>query len=166
MKNKWIVNVVLLGLVGVICIGCSTVKDKVTLFTDEIYCIEYSDCLDKKDFEQVKVFLATLVKENKTNTKVFEKYLKSNMVDENGTYDKEVLFEFIDNYTNGRYEKNMASKLGTFSMSFKKKSDNGCGEYVYKYSTTPREGEYSTWVILGRDYDDGQVKIIQMGKAG
>ena len=88
------------------------------------------------------------------------------MVDEDGGYDKEVLFEFIRDYAAGKYNKNNTTEDGTFYMSFEKNSDNECGEYVYRYTTIPREGEFSLWIMVGRDYNDGRVKIIQMGKAG
>ena len=162
MKNKWVINIFLIGLMDVMYAGCETHKE----VPISNMCIEYSGCLTKDDFPEVKKFLSVLTAEDRNDYKVFEKYLRSDLIDEHGNYDKEVLFEFLGHYTTGKYYKNKTTKNGAFKMSFEKSRDDECGEYVYRYTTTPREGEYTTWLKISRDNWDGRVKIIQMGKAG
>ncbi len=159
---KKIVNIILFGLVGVMYAGSETHKE--ILIPN--MCSEYSGCLTKDDFPEVKKFLSVLTREDRNDYKVFTKYLRSDLLDEDGGYDKEVLFEFIGYYAIGKYNKNKITEDGTFYMSFEKNRDNECGEYVYRYRTIPREGEYSIWLMIGRDNSDGRVKIIRMGKAG
>lgn len=136
-----------------------------TSYNENNICIEYSNCLNKEDEAEVRKLVTELANKDRQNLKAFRKYLASNLVDVKGNFDKEVLFSFLEDYTRGRYDINNTSSMGAFSTSFSKK-DNGCYEYVYRYTSPSREGEYSTWIIIDRDPSDGAIKIMQLGLAG